>query len=358
MILTKEVEVRPRGAMIKYYRDKGYDANYNQPLMVKVEDLPRRSSASIISLCDMCKEVEVKTSYINYMKSIELTGSHVCETCKYEKVRLTNLSKYGVDNYAKTEECREKMKSTIKSIYGVEYYSQTDEYKEKFHSTCVDRYGEDYTKQFVEKASQTFRNKTGYDFPSQSPIVRDKIIAACIEHYGVSNPIKSPEVREKMAQTLYANSSQKASKQQRYINELYYGILNFPIKYYNVDIYLQMDNLIVEYDGGFHLGNVIAGRETIEEFNQKEIIRNNIIKQEGYKQMRIISTTDKLPSDDILLQMLSDARTYFKTYPNHSWIEFNIDSSIIRNAEQKSGVYYSYGKLRTIKDNDLANEQF
>lgn len=28
MILTKEVEVKPTGKMLKYYRDKGYDAKY------------------------------------------------------------------------------------------------------------------------------------------------------------------------------------------------------------------------------------------------------------------------------------------------------------------------------------------
>ena len=42
MLLTKEVEVKPRGKMIQYYKDKGYDAKYSQPLIVKVEDLPRK----------------------------------------------------------------------------------------------------------------------------------------------------------------------------------------------------------------------------------------------------------------------------------------------------------------------------
>ena len=65
--------------------------------------------------------------------------------------------------------------------------------------------------------------------------------------------------------------------------------------------------------------------------------------------MRIISLKDKLPSDEILLQMLSEAKQYFFDYPNHSWIEFNIDTSTVRNAEQKDGVFFDYGKLRKIK---------
>ena len=79
----------------------------------------------------------------------------------------------------------------------------------------------------------------------------------------------------------------------------------------------------------------------------------NVIKNEGYKQIKIISLDDKLPSDDILLQMLSDARTYFSQYPNHSWIEFNISTSTVRNAENLNGIPYDFGALRTIKDNDI-----
>ena len=65
--------------------------------------------------------------------------------------------------------------------------------------------------------------------------------------------------------------------------------------------------------------------------------------------MRIISSKDKLPSDEILLQMLSEAKQYFSDYPNHSWIEFNIDTSTVRDAEQKDSVFFDYGKLRNIK---------
>ena len=55
-ILTKEVEVRPTGKMIKYYKDLGYNAKYNKPLIVKVKDLPRSSFVRVDVLCDYCKQ--------------------------------------------------------------------------------------------------------------------------------------------------------------------------------------------------------------------------------------------------------------------------------------------------------------
>ena len=207
------------------------------------------------------------------------------------------------------------------------------------------------------KIKQTFLRKYGVEHIAKLQNIKDKKAKTNIERYGVVTPFQSPEVREKMSKTLYANSSQKVSRQQQYINNVYQGILNFPIKYYNADIYLSNDNLTIEYDGGFHLGNVIIGRETMEEHMQKEIIRNNIIKREGYKQMRIISTKDKSPFDQVLLEMLDYARNYFSNYPKHSWIEFNIDTSTVRNAEHREGIPYSYGSLRTIRDKDIQQKQ-
>ena len=65
--------------------------------------------------------------------------------------------------------------------------------------------------------------------------------------------------------------------------------------------------------------------------------------------MHIVSTTDKLPSDPVLFQMLENAKSYFSDYPEHSWIEYNIDTSTVHNAEHREGVFFDYGELRTIK---------
>ena len=125
--------------------------------------------------------------------------------------------------------------------------------------------------------------------------------------------------------------------------------MNFPVKYYNADIYLSNDNIIVEYDGGGHMLNVITGHETIEEYKRKEMIRYNVVKREGYRQMHITSKIDLLPSDDILLQMLEEARQYFAKYPNHFWIEYDIANSVVRNADYKNGIFFDYGVLRKVK---------
>lgn len=290
MLLTKEVEVRPTGKMIQYYTDKGYEAKYQQSLMVKVQDLPFGSEILIDVLCDYCKETICNPPYKDYCKRIEKFDKFSCYKCKSIHQKITCVANYGVEAPAKSEEIRKRMRETS------------------------------------------------------------------LRKYGYSNPMQSLNVQSKVNETLCKNGTQKTSKQQLYLHSLYGGELNFFIKYYATDICFPEEKIVLEYDGGFHDGRVKLGRLTQEEFDQKELVRDKIIKLEGYRIIRIKSDSDLLPSDPILLQMLNDARNYFSLYPQHSWIEYNIDTSTVHNAENKQGISYNYGELRIIKDSNLTKK--
>ena len=80
MILTKEVEARPRGSMIQYYRDKGYEANYNELIIVNVEDLPNRSNVKVSVKCDYCGK-ETQMAYADYIRLVERYGDYACKKC-------------------------------------------------------------------------------------------------------------------------------------------------------------------------------------------------------------------------------------------------------------------------------------
>lgn len=335
-IITKEVEVKLWGNNIKHYHNLGYSGKHGDIITVKVEDLSEGSNVKIQYLCDYCQKEVVTIVYADYIRRTKEVDKMACKNCYTQKIKEVSLLRYGVSSYTKTKECQRRKIDTVKSRYGVEHYSQTQDFKEKWNNTCTERYGESYRKQFMDKAFETFHNKTGYRFPLQSP-----------------------DVKEKAVQTFYQNGTTISSKQQIYIFNLYHRHkksdveLNYPVACFNSDICFPEEKIVVEYDGKGHDLIVTFGNLTQEEFNRRELIRDRVIKSEGYKIIRIISSTDKLPSDLVLLQMLSDARCYFSQYLNHSWIEFNISTSTIRNAENPQGLPYSFGELRTIKDNDI-----
>ena len=306
-ILTKEVEIKLNSNTVKHYESLGYE-------------IPRKEASKSYKkiyhkeyVYDFNTPIKVKVEHLT--KGSKASVEILCDICLKNTMTVVyqtyNKVVEKTGNYTCKHCAPQKQQLTSLKKFGVPYYTYTDEFKKQVAKTFLDKYG--------------------YENISQSPIIK-----------------------EKKSKTFFANSSQKSSRQQRFICELYRGVLNFSIKSYSADIYLLNDNLIVEYDGGGHTLNLVTGRETVEEYNQKEIIRYNIIKREGYKQMRIISSKDLLPSDPALLQMLSEAKQYFSLYPNHSWIEYNIDTSTVRNAEHKDGISYDFGALRRIKDEDLA----
>ena len=374
-IITETVEVNVNSYTIKHYESLGYKIplkiasetyrrrtgkefvyDMSKTITVKTKDLPESSSTMVKVICDICQKSIMNVRYVDYNKIVGATGSYSCKECSHIKREQTNIIRYG-DYYVRTEEFKEKRRKSCIERYGVENPLQNKEIAEKVHFTNLQKYGHASTIQvpeFKEKAKLTMLEHFGVDNAAKSEEVKNKIRTTNIQKYGVEYTMQSPEVRTKANETLCKNGTHKTSKQQLYLHSLYGGEINFPVKYYATDICFPEEKLIIEYDGGGHDLRVTLGRLTQEEFDRKELVRNNIIKREGYKRMNIVSKLDKLPSDTILLQMLSDARAYFTQYPNHSWCEFDLDTSTIRNAENPRGTPYSFGPLRTIKDSDIA----
>lgn len=377
-IITKEVEIKPSGKSIQYYKKLGYDAKWHESLMVKVEDLPSNSNVEVYVECDICGR-ENKTTYQHYIRSVENCGYYTCKHCNYKKAVETTKALYGVEYYTQTKEYKERAKNTCNFKYGKDYPSQVPEIREKMKKTLIahynvdnptksaeirdiiketvrERYGVDSVSQldFVkEKRKESTHKKFGVDYALQSMEVQKRKESTCIERFGVPHAMQCDEVKAKVAKTYYMNGNVATSNQQRYLHTLFGGELNYHISYYNVDICFLKEKIVLEYDGGFHDGRVKLGQLTQKEFDQKELVRNKIINTEGYKIIRIKSCMDFLPQDTILLQMLSEAKQYLSKYPNRSWIEFDIDNSIVRNAEYKNGIQYDYGELRKIKDSGL-----
>lgn len=289
-----------------------------------------------------------------------------------DKIHKTNLKKYGVKTPMESNEIKKRYEDNMIHKYGVKYPAMLESVKEKYNDTMIKKYGENYKEFFYEKLKQTVIEKYGVDnvmknedvlnkknntmlkrygviSPLQNELIAYKTKQTNLERYGVDNPLKNENVKKKIANSLHSNGTGAVSKQQVYIASVYNGLLNYPISYYLADIYLPEENIIVEYDGSGHDVSVKYGTLTQEEFTKKEIKRSCTLKYYGYKTMRIISLKDNLPSDEILLEMLRYTKKYFND-TNHTWINYDIDTSLIRNAENKDGVFFDFGKVRKIKN--------
>ena len=361
-IISTEVEVKLWGSNIKHYNNLGYKGKNGDIITVKVEDLTKGSSIKILAKCDFCGE-EKWVRYKDYLKCAE-NNIYSCINCRFLKkprekkqVVKPNILNSELSHDERKEIANKKRIETCLKKYGVPYALQSKVVRDKRNKTMMEKYNTIIPcqlEEFKQKKNETMMNRYGCINILQNNEIKEKYFSTLMRNYGVRNPSQSPEIREKMTKKLYENGKQKCSSQQLYLFNLYNMTdvteLNYPILQFNADICFIKEKLICEYDGSGHDLSVRLGKYTQEEFNHKELIRDRVIKSEGYKIIRIQSKTDKLPSDLILLNMLSYARNYFSQYPQHSWITFNLDSSFIRSAEYKDGIFFNYGELRTIKE--------
>jgi len=84
---------------------------------------------------------------------------------------------------------------------------------------------------------------------------------------------------------------------------------------------------------------------TEEEFINKERRRWYFLNSKGWKEIRIISRQDKLPSDEVIFLMIEYAKEYINE--GHSWIHFDIDN--LKILKSTGNINVDFGKLRRIK---------
>lgn len=383
MVLDKEVQIKVNNRTAQIYKDKGYDIpmtigvhgniifDTTKYFTIKVEDLESTSTVKVHTSCDFCGNRKTM-SYRDYCRKLDDNGLKTCVKCKTAKYKITCLEKYGVEYAPQSDFIKEKTKKTNQKRYGVDWCMGNKDIQEKRRETYISKYGCEWAtqnEQVKEKTKNTNIKRYGVESPTMTPEVKRKMKNTMLERYGSETVMHIPEFREKISKTnlerygskytfgskeiydkgidtKYKNGTVATSIQQKYICDLYSGILNYPCSNYNLDI--VVDDINIEYDGGGHELSVELNKISKHDFDVKQIIRDKIVKSNGYKIIRFISKSDKLPSDNILLHILDLSKTYFNT-TNHTWIEWYFDDNKIRNADNKNGEFFDFGALRKIK---------
>jgi len=321
---------------VKAKRDNTMLERYGTTIPLKNKDLLEKTHQTNIERYGVATPMESQELKMHYVKSIR--------------------EKYGVDWISQNQDIRQKQIETCRKKYGVDNPLQSLDIQKKIERTNLEKYGvlnSLNSPEIRQKRDMIMIEKYGSAYALQNQDCMNKLKQTNLERYGCECSLQNLEVREKSAKTLYKTGNVSTSKQQLYLYDLYNQNgrfkLNYPISYYHADLCSTEEMLVIEYDGSGHQASVLYGLMTPEEFQRKEIIRSAVLKREGYKTMHITSTTDLLPSDTTLLQLLSYTRQYFSEYPNHSWINFSIDTSQVFNAENKEGIFFNYGELHRLK---------
>ena len=244
----------------------------------------------------------------------------------------------------KSKEIRNKAIITNIKKYGVSSYSKTEEYKIKVKETNLKKYGVDNVFKNIsiqEKQKQTVQKIYGVDNVFENDEIKNKIRFTIKKKYGASHIMKVPEIKEivikKQKESLYKNGNVQTSKQQLYLYNLLGGELNYQVDLLNLDIAFPEEKIYIEYNGGGHDLKVKMGLITYEDFLASELKRYLFLKENGWRQILINSPRDYLPSDDIIISEFENAKKHF----NDGYWHYNINIGDKIYDEK-------YGKLRKI----------
>lgn len=332
MLITKEVILKWHNSTRKYYESLGYKfTKYGDEFVVKIEHLTKGNGVLIDIQCDYCDE-KFQRKYWEHHRCLKesYTKKDCCgdSKCMQKKTMETNLNKYGVISTLQLEEVKEKSRQTLLNNYGVTSPMASEVIQDKFKETNMDRYG--------------------FEFPVFNEEVNNKRLQTLMDNHGVSVPMHSIEIKEKQRQTLYENGTAPSSTQQTYICKLVNGELNFPISSLSLDVAFPNEKIYIEFDGSGHDLQVKRGEMTREKFIRNETVRYHMLKRQGWKQIKIKSPYDYLPSDDVLLKEIEKANEWFASDEDGHW-HYIVDLGKKMNHEV-------YGRLRKIKKEDLVEE--
>ena len=386
LIVPQTVKVKPSGKMCKYYREKGYEFEKCIDFIeVNVMDLYPGSHEKVKIICDICgneSEIEYRSFVKNRKKGILVScGSDSCvkrkreDTCtkRYgvkcvfqseevkEKIKDTNLERHGAENPFGSKEIQDKIKGTWQKNYGEGIINpgQAQVVKDKIKATWQENYGENIENPFQaesvkEKLKQTWQKNYGEGIinPFQAESVKEKSKQTMLNNHGVEYASQNRELLNKALDSFQFNGTGPCSRAQQYINYILNGTLNKRICGSLVDIYIEKENIIIEHDGSGHfLGDMINGNKTpSKEALLREKEREDKIINNGYRMIRFIATKDRIPSDEVILNLIEGFKNSdFKV------IRINFEENTI-NRDYEEKWYCNFGKLRNITKEDL--EQF
>jgi hypothetical protein len=136
-------------------------------------------------------------------ESIRVSGGY-CKACtmkrRLEKIKATNVLKYGVENPFQSETIKQKIAETNLEKYGVEYAMQNGMVQQKIKETNLTKYGVENPFQATvckEKAKQTMMTKYGVANPQQCLEIKNRTIQTVQDRYGARNPMQNTEVQQK-----------------------------------------------------------------------------------------------------------------------------------------------------------------
>jgi len=150
---------------------------------VLVSDVLSTSSAKIIIECDYCG-CQFENTVNNRHKAFKQNSTTLKDICKNKsclenKIKESNITKYGTEHHITSDVVKDKIKNTFNEKYNVDNPFQIEEVKRKIKNTNIEKYGTDSfvrTDMYKLKTKKTNLERYGFEFATQSEDIKKKFV--------------------------------------------------------------------------------------------------------------------------------------------------------------------------------------
>jgi hypothetical protein len=249
MIIDKFVKIKIGGRNIKHFKNINPEYKIYQEIEIPIESLTEGSNVKINCICDSCGKKRY-ISYQKYRESEKLYSGYFCQSCSHIKRKITNIERYGSENFTETKLFKDKCIISINNKYGCDNVFQNEVIKSKIKSTNLIKYG--------------------YENVSQNSDIQKKKVKSSYKEYN------------------FEHLSYQGSYEKDFIDRYYDKIeiskidsINYYLdrnRIYFPDFFIKRLNLIVEIKSSY----------TYELHKEKNIAKMNRCKELGYNFLFII----------------------------------------------------------------------
>lgn len=235
MILTTNIKIKTTNKNISYYKTFGFDIKSGDEINITPIQLPPASIIKVLVKCNICDN-EKKITMFSYRRNIEKYNYYACSTkCSMDKVKQTNMEKYGETHHAKTKDFVIKMKQTKKDKYGDENYVNIKKQKQ----TNLKKYGvESYmnTDEFKKMSREIILDKYGTTTPLRNKIIKQKWIDTNLKRYGVEYGLQNDDIKMKISSTKLLNHNNENFNNREKYRETCIDVFGFDNPMKNEDV--------------------------------------------------------------------------------------------------------------------------
>lgn len=210
------------------------------------------------------------------------------------KIKATNLERYGDEAFVRTESYKQKSIVTNLERYGTEWPMQNTDIQEKSRQTLFEHYNvlsPMHSQEIIQRFKQNYLERTGYDHPANNPAVQAKRHKTNLQLYGVEEAIASESVRAKSKQTILERYGAENAMQCKEIQD---KVKQTNLERYGSECYLNSE----------------AGKQKAHERFKAKYNVNAYSQSRVWKQSRM-TDPDKV---DEWLKFLDDPKAYLSEF--------------------------------------------